>query len=102
MNNTDRAVQFAPFASLRGYYGMIKEEETLTQPRRELSDDECKKLSDALSRIKKGDMLRVTYYGGSSYLTAVGMCTGIDLTMRILRILKLELPFESILNIETE
>ena len=102
MNNTDRAVQFAPFASLRGYYGMIKAEETVTQPFRELSEDECKKLSDTLSCIKKGDMLRVTYYGGSSYITAMGMCTGIDLTMHTLRILKLELPFESILNIETE
>ena len=102
MNNTDRAVQFAPFASLRGYYGMIKDEETPTQPRRELSDDECKKLSDALSRIKKGDMLRVTYYGGSSYLTAVGMCTGIDLTMRTLRVLSIEIPFSDIQKAETE
>ena len=102
MNNTDRAVQFAPFASLRGYYGMIKDEEAPTQPRRELSEDECKKVSDALSRIKKGDMLRVTYYGGSSYLTAVGMCTGIDLTMRTLRVLSIEIPFSDIQKAETE
>jgi hypothetical protein len=81
---------------------MIKDEETLTQPRRELSEDECKKLSDALSRIKKGDMLRVTYYGGSSYLTAVGMCTGIDLTMRTLRVLSIEIPFSDIQKAETE
>lgn len=102
MNNTDRAVQFAPFASLRGYYGMIKAEETVTQPFRELSEDECKKLSDTLSCIKKGDMLRVTYYGGSSYLTAVGMCTGIDLTMHTLRILKQELRFSDIVSVTLE
>ena len=32
--NEERAAQFAPFASLRGFYGMIDEEEktTLTPP----------------------------------------------------------------------
>ena len=29
--NEERAAQFAPFASLRGFYGMIDEETELTQ-----------------------------------------------------------------------
>ena len=102
MNESDRAVQFAPFASLRGYYGMIAEQEKITQPKRELSDDECIILSQKLSGIKKGDMLRVVYYSGAGYKTAVGMCTKIDFVMHTLHVLKTEISFDSILSVESE
>ena len=102
MNESDRAVQFAPFASLRGYYGMIADEEKITQPKRELSEDECVKLSQKLTAVKKGDMLRVVYYSDSSYKTAVGLCTEIDLVMHTVRVLKIKIPFDSILSVEIE
>ncbi|MBQ2865262.1 MAG: hypothetical protein IJE90_01925 [Clostridia bacterium] len=40
MNNTDRAVQFAPFASLRGFYGMIDSEEETVLTAAEQTDNE--------------------------------------------------------------
>ena len=37
--HADRARQFMPFASLRGYYDFIREQEREKEPRRELSED---------------------------------------------------------------
>ena len=39
--HADRAVQFAPFAALKGYYECVKLQERITEPRKELSEDEA-------------------------------------------------------------
>ena len=47
--NEERAAQFAPFASLRGFYGMIDEEEqtTLTPPDKPTAEDASASGDDA-------------------------------------------------------
>ena len=42
--HADRARQFMPFASLRGYYDFIREQERVKEPRRELSEDDAQEL----------------------------------------------------------
>ena len=38
-----------PFASLRGYYDFIREQERVKEPRRELSEDDAQELSVSLA-----------------------------------------------------
>lgn len=35
-NIPDRAMQFAPFAALKGYYEIVRRQERITQPKKEL------------------------------------------------------------------
>ena len=42
--HADRAMQFAPFAALKGYYESIRLQERITEPRKELSEDEAESL----------------------------------------------------------
>ena len=86
MSNSDRAVQFAPFASLRGYYDLVHDEEKLKQPRCELGEDECAAISRQLLCVQKGDRVTVTFYDRDHYKTVTGSCSRIDLTMRTLTV----------------
>ena len=96
----DRAVQFMPFASLRGYYDKIREQERLKEPRRELSDDEAEELSAVLSRVKRGTMLRVVYYDRDFYNTVEGMVSECDPVFRRLKIVRREILFDDIFRAE--
>ena len=100
--NNDRAVQFAPFDSLRGYYLMVQAQKSTPCPRRELDEYECSKTNDTLCHVKKGDMLRVMYYKGDRYHTAVGVCQKVDLTFGSLTVLNHHIPTEDIIYIEIE
>ena len=96
----DRAVQFMPFASLRGYYDKIREQERLKEPRRELSDDEAEELSAVLNRVKRGTMLRVVYYDRDFYNTVEGMVSEFDPVFRRLKIIRREILFDDIFRAE--
>ena len=48
----DRAKQFMPFASLRGFDQMVKEKEKVLIEKRELSEGESRELSEKLSSLK--------------------------------------------------
>lgn len=96
----NRAVQFMPFASLRGYYDGIREQERIKEERRELSEDEAEELSAALNKVERGVMLRVVYYNKDSYDTAEGIVSEFDPVFRRLRIVRREIPFDDILRVE--
>ena len=97
MQNTrkpDRARQFMPFASLRGYYDLIRE------TRRELSDDQAEELSAALAEFRRGDMVRVKHYDGDHYELTEGVLTGFDATFRKMTIVRTEIRFDDIISAE--
>ena len=96
----DRAVQFMPFASLRGYYDKLREQERLKEPRRELSEDEAEELSATLNQVKRGTMLRVVYYNRDFYDTVEGMVSEFDPVFRRLKIVRREIAFDDIFRAE--
>ena len=89
-----------PFASLRGYYDKIREQERLKEPRRELSEDEAEELSAVLNQVKRGTMLRVVYYNKDFYDTVEGMVSEFDPVVRRLRIVRREIAFDDIFRAE--
>lgn len=85
---SDRAAQFAPFAALTGYGGVIKETARHTDTRPELSEDE-KEILDHKIRIACGfpgerPEVMVTYFvpdekkSGGAYHTAGGRIRRVD------------------------
>ena len=88
MPMSDRAAQFAPFASLTGYDSAIKETGRLTDERIELDEEaltaldmEYQLLMDALNEALK---VTITYFqpderkAGGKYITATGAIKKVD------------------------
>ena len=90
--HADRARQFMPFASLRGYYDFIREQERVKEPRRELSD--------VLGKTARGVMLRVVFYDKDHYETAEGLVSEFDPVFRSLCIVRRKIPFSDIYRAE--
>ena len=96
----DRAKQFMPFASLKGYYDLIREQERRREPKRELSEDEAEELSAALGGFSRGALVRVVHYRGECYETTVGVITEFDTVFRKMRIVRDIVAFDDIIEAE--
>ena len=99
MNRRDRAKQFLPFNSLRGYYDLIKEKERIITPKRELSDYDIELLNEKLKQIEKNMIIKVTYYDIDSYKTINGIVSKIDFNSNSLMIVKTLISFNDISDI---
>ena len=58
----NRAAQFSPFAALTGYDDQIAETARLTDHRIELTEAEEVEISNALSRLERGDEVELSYF----------------------------------------
>lgn len=96
--SVDRAGQFMPFASLKGYYEQLGEREHIKEPRRELSDDEAEELNSVLCGFSVGDTVRIRCYCDDCYINVEGVVTEIDMTFRRLRIVKRWVNFDDIIE----
>lgn len=95
----NRAVQFSPFAALKGYYSCIKEKEKIKEPRRIISEEDSEILSKKLNCIEKGDIIKVVYYNIDHYEEAEGIVGNIDYDFHQLTIIKTVISFEDIYRI---
>ena len=96
----ERARQFMPFASLRGYYDLVREKAKNKEPKRDLAEDELIQIYEKLKQIKKGMIVNVTYYNADAYEKITGIVSNIDETYQTLTIIKTKIPFDDILNID--
>lgn len=85
MSVADRAAQFAPFAALTGYEGVIDEAGRLTQQRFHADEDRLAELDDALRAVlAQGGAVKLVYFAeddrkeGGSYRTIVGRIRKVD------------------------
>lgn len=95
-----RAAQFMPFAALTGYYELARQQERITEPRHELTDEEALALSRTIMQVKKGDLIRVTYYDWDAYRTVSGVVARVDFAYRRLQVVKTIIGFDDILDIK--
>lgn len=95
-----RAAQFMPFAALTGYYELARQQERITEPRHELTDEEALTLSRTIIQIKKGDLVHVTHYDRDTYRTISGIVAHIDFTFRHIQVVKTVIDFDDILSIK--
>ena len=92
MSEQNRAAQFAPYAALTGYEGVILETARLTQTQTELAEDRKAELDACLQALQTGDTIAVAYFkpdrykSGGAYVTACGVLKYIDPVQRILKL----------------
>lgn len=98
----DRARQFMPFAALKGYYELVRQQERVEQPRHRLTEEEALELSARLAALRKGDVANVVYYDRDAYATIRGAVTRIDEPLRTLRVVMTDIPFDDILRIDPD
>ena len=96
----DRAAQFMPFAALRGYYELIRQQERVVEPRHELTPEEAESLSQVVAQVRRGDVVRVCFYDNDAYVTRTGCVARIDLIYRELVVVKTSIALDDIRTLE--
>lgn len=96
---SDRARQFMPFAALKGYYELIKNEQRIKEPKKIISEDYAKVINKKLLALKKGKMVKVVYYDKDAYTTVEGIVSHVDFDMRKLVVVKTEIFFDDIMKV---
>ena len=94
----NRAAQFMPFAALTGYYELVRKQEITVEPKRELTEEKALVLSKKLEGLKRGDLVRVTYYDTYGYRSRI-----LDEALPAFKLLKLRdiaIDFDDIQDIE--
>lgn len=89
-----------PFAALKGYYELVRQQERVGQPRHQPTEEEATELSTQLNALRKGSLVRITYYNRDAYATIYGTVERLDKTLRTLRVATTDIPFDDILRIE--
>ena len=71
MSIENRSAQFAPFSALTGFSDLIKEEEKIKVPKKEILDETKEILDSKLKLIrynlKKRPIIKITYYENNDY-----------------------------------
>ena len=98
--HADRAMQFAPFAALKGYYECVRMQERITEPKKELSEDEADVISNTLNKLRVGITVKIRYYDVDAYTNIEGVVTEINTPYRRLKVVKTVIPFDDIYTIE--
>lgn len=100
--NPDRARQFLPFNSLRGYYDLVKKQEIKKTPRKILAEEEATIISNKLNMLKRGMLVKIKYYKEYGYTTIEGMIAYIDPIYHKITIVSQIIDFNDIIDIESE
>lgn len=98
--HADRARQFMPFAALKGYHELAREQERVRQPRQDTTDERAGELSRALARIGKGSLVRIVHYEDGAYQETQGMVSECSEALRTVTVVRRRIAFDDILDIE--
>lgn len=111
MSMIDRGAQFSPFAALVGFDAAIAETARLTEDPIDLADSGKAMVDEKLRRIleMEAPQITVTYFrpddrkSGGAYVSHSGKVKKVDAyTQAILMADGLEIPFDTIIDIETD
>lgn len=74
----NRACQFMPFDSLKGFREALKEAETLTEDKKIISNELKESLDRELSNIRIGSKVLIKYYYEFEYIETIDVLKKID------------------------
>lgn len=86
---------------MKGLYEALRKQEELFErvERVELGEEDAEAISAVLSRISRGDSVKVTFYKDGRYLTLSGTLTAFDEVKHLLALEGERIPFEDISGI---
>ncbi len=96
---SQRAKIFTPFAALKGFEELIREQENTYDEMPELSDDQYEDLNYAVSCIKIGDDVTIRYFRDYHIRTIFGAVTKLELQKRGIWIDGKKVSFEELIEI---
>ena len=96
----NRAAQFMPFSALTGYYELVRKQEITVEPKHDLTDEMAVELSRMLDGVRRGDLLRVTYYDVYGYRTRTGIVDEVLPSFHKLKLRDITIDFSDIYKIE--
>ena len=99
MPPSQRAKQFIPFAALKGFDAAIKKKESVFLQKAELSEDELDLLDRAVTTVKAGEKIAVTYYCDGAYLNVCGFIQAISIYDRILKLEDTTISLDAIVSL---
>lgn len=97
---SDRAKQFLPFDSLKGFKEMLLLAEKTKEKKKDLLEDECDILNQMLLKLKKNMNVTVGYYYNIEYIKTSGIIKKIDFIYRKIYLLDSIINFDDIIYIE--
>ena len=102
MSNAERAKIFAPFDALKGFRELLKEQESIKEVKKELSQDMIDDLDFVLNSLKVGMMIEVIFYDlkEERYKSLTGVFTKIDTAYKKLVGVKTRISINDILSIK--
>ncbi len=100
MSISERAKQFGAFSPLRGYDDLIESKKFISGQKREITEEQATELSKIVSKIKKGDIVEVTFYKKDGYVVKEGAVSNIDCTLYTITVVKEHISFSDIWDIK--
>ena len=97
---SQRAKIFTPFAALKGFEELIREQENTYDEMPELSDDQYEDLNFAVNNVRIGDMVTVKYFRDHKIRTLFGVVTKLSKEKRFINIKEEKIGFEELIEIE--
>ena len=94
-----RAKIFTPYAALKGFEDLIREQENTYDEMPELSDDQYEDLNYAVSSIRIGDDITVKFFRDYHIRTVIGVVTKLELQKREIWIDRKRIAFEELIEI---
>ena len=88
-----------PFAALTGYYELVRKQEITVEPKCELTEEKAL-VASKLEGLKRGDLVRVTYYDMYGYRSRTGILDEVLPAFKLLKLRDIAINFDDIQGIE--
>ena len=95
-----RAQMFQSYDALKGFKEILKEQERIVVPKKELSEDDLEQLDYKIHQVKVGQIIKIIYYDKSQYIQLEGIISKINLDTKILMIVKNKINIHDIIDID--
>jgi len=96
----ERAKIFMPFAALKGFEEALREKEKIVVKKRNLSDEEIEILNQNMTKLQKGQMIKIVYFDHGEYLEKQGLVSHIDKVLGNITVVNTNIKFEDISSLE--
>lgn len=97
-----RAKQFAPFQSLKGFEDALRKKEKAHLLKQELSEEKEYEINEALISLAKNKKITVTYYNNGEYICFTGLFKRMDLYNRTITVEEIVISIDDIYDLNSQ
>lgn len=94
-----RAQMFQSYDALKGFKEILREQERIIVPKKELSEDDLEQLDYKIHQVKVGQIIKIIYYDKNQYVQLEGIVSKINLDTKMLMIVKKKVNIMNIIEI---